>query len=264
MSEKEPKDSNSHNVDLRKLVRNAWLVKIPKFVAQKWEEAPIGSEVARLRITSPPKEVFLELSPRVMNVNPEKPPEVPMNYVVDITPVEKEKIIVFSEDVPYQGITPVGPLNMEMECNIIQRLSCRPNPKDMYKKVISNVKTASLSSNKVQILDRAVTKFKPVSDHQNNIDYNRWKKTEGRRVREDKDVVLQMLFKVFENHQYYNIKDLVRITKQPIGYLKEILKEYCVYNMKTPHKYMWELKPEYRHYTPEAAADNDEYSEVED
>ena len=31
-------------------------------------------------------------------------------------------------------------------------------------------------------------------------------------------------------------------------YLKEILKEICVYNMKAPHRNMWELKPEYRHY----------------
>ncbi len=31
-------------------------------------------------------------------------------------------------------------------------------------------------------------------------------------------------------------------------FLKEILKEICIYNMKAPHKNMWELKPEYRHY----------------
>lgn len=31
-------------------------------------------------------------------------------------------------------------------------------------------------------------------------------------------------------------------------YLKEILKEVCNYNLKNPHKNMWELKPEYRHY----------------
>ena len=32
-------------------------------------------------------------------------------------------------------------------------------------------------------------------------------------------------------------------------YLKEILKEIGIYNMRAPHKQMWELKPEYRHYT---------------
>ena len=32
------------------------------------------------------------------------------------------------------------------------------------------------------------------------------------------------------------------------AYLKEILREVCVYNTKAPHKNMWQLRPEYRHY----------------
>lgn len=89
-----------------------------------------------------------------------------------------------------------------------------------------------------------------------------------------------MLFAAFEKHQYYNIKDLVKITNQPVvrtieikknifyvhdgaafdailslslpqTYLKEILKELCVYNLKNPHKNMWELKSEYRCYKAE-------------
>ena len=35
-------------------------------------------------------------------------------------------------------------------------------------------------------------------------------------VRADRRVVLDMLFSAFERHQYYNIKDLVDITKQPV------------------------------------------------
>lgn len=101
-------------------------------------------------------------------------------------------------------------------------------------------------------------------------------------MRDDKDAVLDMLFAAFEKHQYYNIRDLVKITRQPIViiflhsfgislniclselqiywiywceifqvYLKEILNEVCNYNLKNPHRNMWELKPEYRHYKEE-------------
>lgn len=63
-----------------------------------------------------------------------------------------------------------------------------------------------------------------------------------------------MLFAAFEKHQYYNIKDLVKITQQPIVYLKEILTEVCNYNLKNPHKNMWELKPEYRHYKEQSTS----------
>ena len=42
------------------------------------------------------------------------------------------------------------------------------------------------------------------------------KRAEGKKMREDKDVVQNALFNAFEKHQYYNIKDLERITKQPV------------------------------------------------
>lgn len=37
-------------------------------------------------------------------------------------------------------------------------------------------------------------------------------------------------------------------------YLKEILNEVCNYNLKNPHRNMWELKPEFRHYKDEKPA----------
>lgn len=90
------------------------------------------------------------------------------------------------------------------------------------------------------------------------IEYRERKKAEGKKARDDKNAVMDMLFNAFEKHQYYNIKDLVKITKQPIGYLKEILKEVCDYNMKNPHKNMWELKKEYRHYKTDAEKKDDD------
>lgn len=41
------------------------------------------------------------------------------------------------------------------------------------------------------------------------------KKAEGKKSREDKEKVMDMLFQAFEKHQYYCSKDLERITKQP-------------------------------------------------
>ena len=101
----------------------------------------------------------------------------------------------------------------------------------------------------VKKLDIVVQTYKPVSDHKHNIEFEKRKKSEGKNTRDDKDKVMGMLFAAFEKHQYYNLKDLVEITKQPVTYLKEILKELCNYNLKNPHKNTWELKPEYRHYT---------------
>lgn len=81
------------------------------------------------------------------------------------------------------------------------------------------------------------------------------KKEDGKRARADKQYVLDMLFSAFEKHQYYNLKDLVDITKQPVVYLKEILQEIGIQNVKGIHKNTWELKPEYRHYQGEEKSD---------
>lgn len=48
------------------------------------------------------------------------------------------------------------------------------------------------------------------------LEYEKKKKSEGKMVRAERQVVLDMLFSAFEKHQYYNIKDLVDITKQPV------------------------------------------------
>ena len=42
------------------------------------------------------------------------------------------------------------------------------------------------------------------------------RKAEGKKARDDKDKVMEMLFAAFEKHQYYNIKDLQKLTRQPI------------------------------------------------
>lgn len=43
------------------------------------------------------------------------------------------------------------------------------------------------------------------------IDYMKKKSAEGKKARDDKEAVLNMLFAAFEKHQYYNIKDLQKV-----------------------------------------------------
>lgn len=43
------------------------------------------------------------------------------------------------------------------------------------------------------------------------IEYQEKKKAEGKKARDDKEAVLNVLFAAFEKHQYYNIKDLQKV-----------------------------------------------------
>uniref|UniRef100_A0A8C6SGM7 General transcription factor IIF subunit 2 n=1 Tax=Neogobius melanostomus TaxID=47308 RepID=A0A8C6SGM7_9GOBI len=136
-----------------------------------------------------------------------------------------------------------------LEGMVVQRAECRPAVSESYMKLKRLQIEESLKPARVsQQLQKAVTNnYKPVANHA---------KEGGREEGEgEKQQVLDMLFSAFEKHQYYNIKDLVDITKQPVTYLKEILRDIGIYNVKGTHKNTWELKPEYRHYQGEEKTD---------
>ncbi|XP_031414470.1 general transcription factor IIF subunit 2 isoform X3 [Clupea harengus] len=150
-----------------------------------------------------------------------------------------------------------GPDKLALEGVVVQRAECRPAVSENYMKLKKlQIEESSKPVRLSQQLDKAVTtNYKPVSNHAYNLEYDKKKKEEGKRARADKQQVLDMLFSAFEKHQFYNIKDLVDITKQPVIYLKEILRDIGIYNVKGTHKNTWELRPEYRHYQGEEEKD---------
>ncbi|TRY57961.1 hypothetical protein DNTS_030952, partial [Danionella cerebrum] len=153
---------------------------------------------------------------------------------------------------------------LALEGLVVQRAECRPAVTESYMKLKKlKIEESTKPLRFSQKLEKAITtNYKPVSNHSHNVEYEKKKKEEGKRARADKQKVLEMLFSAFEKHQYYNIRDLVDITKQPVIYLKEILREIGVYNSRGPHKSTWELKPEYRHYK-EGQEDEEEEEEEE-
>lgn len=250
--EAEPARSDKE-LDLSNAGRGVWLVKVPKYIANKWEKAPGNIEVGKLKISKQvgqKAQVSLTLSEAVINIDPGE--GIPREHKLDVSVVTKQTLGVFSHSVPSvdrkEDSAPEGE-KLFMEGRIVQRLECRPLGDNAYMKMkLESIRKASQPARQVKSLEKIVHNFKPVSDHKHNIEDKERKKAEGKKSRDDKNAVLDMLFNAFEKHQYYNIKDLVKITRQPISYLKEILKEVCDYNMKNPHKNMWELKKEYRHY----------------
>ncbi|KAH8359733.1 hypothetical protein KR093_008619 [Drosophila rubida] len=264
-------------LDLSNAGRGVWLVKVPKYIAQKWEKAPSNMDVGKLRISKTPgqkAQVSLSLTPAVLALDPDE--KIPTEHVLDVSQVTKQTLGVFSHMAPTEtssaatasngkengssGATSATPDSekLYMEGRIVQKLECRPIADNCYMKLkLESIRKASEPQRRVQPIDKIVQNYKPVKDHAHNIEYRERKKAEGKKARDDKNAVMDMLFHAFEKHQYYNIKDLVKITNQPISYLKEILKDVCDYNMKNPHKNMWELKKEYRHYKTEEQKDEE-------
>lgn len=157
------------------------------------------------------------------------------------------------------------PDKLSLEGKVVQRAECRPiNDRTYMSLKKDSIRRAIEPKRKTQQLKAPVKAYLPTSNHASNVAYEKNKKAEGKKSRDDKEIVMEKLFALFEKHQYYKINDLVKATKQPVPYLKQILSEICDYNVKNPHRNMWELKAEYRHYKKPEEEKTDEKDEKMD
>ncbi|XP_011609670.1 general transcription factor IIF subunit 2-like isoform X1 [Takifugu rubripes] len=240
-------DKTELNLTGAKENKCVWLVKVPRYLSQQWERASDKGEVGTISIAKKQgkPEVSFRLSEDLTSLGAagekDASPQVPRDHPFGMHAVGGQTLLTYS-----QSSTDA----LSLEGTVVHRAECTPVVNDNYMKLKKmQIKECTKCPRLSQQLERAITTvFKPVANHDFNIVYEKKKKSEGKMVRAERQVVLDMLFSAFEKHQYYNIKELVDITKQPVTYLKEILKEIGTYNNKGPHKSTWELKPEYRHY----------------
>jgi transcription initiation factor TFIIF subunit beta len=281
-SAKEKKTSDK-DLDLSNCNRGVWLVKVPKYIADRWESVEPNATVGKVKLAKRPGEkplITLSLDDKIVaerndTINAKNgasngsvksvtsgisristtQQKIPKDHKFVVSTISSQHMAVFSHTAGTSA-GPTSPLppcpdKLSLEGVVAQRAECRPvsNTDQMYMKLKkeSLLKPVTMSRKTVH-LSQVVNSYKPIARHAANIKYEEKKKAEGKKSRDDKDKVQDILFALFEKHQYYNIKDLVRETRQPVTYLKSILNEVCNYNVKNPHKNMWELKPEYRHY----------------
>ncbi|KAI2798587.1 General transcription factor IIF subunit 2 [Blomia tropicalis] len=204
--------SNSVDLDCNNAGRGVWLVKVPKYISQRWEKQKPMTEVGRLKITTDAKtgkpEILFNLSEEILktdtstpasstSANVPKATQIPSDHKFAISDIQHQTLAVFSQD---------DNKYLAMEGTVVQKGECQPIANAHYMKLKrESIRIASQPTKVVQKIDRAVNNFKPINAHRSE------------------------------------------------PYLKEILKEICHYNAKNPHKNMWELKPQFRHYKKESS-----------
>ncbi|KAJ0102679.1 hypothetical protein Patl1_06149 [Pistacia atlantica] len=78
------------------------------------------------------------------------------------------------------------------------------------------------------------------------------KASEVKRTRRDRGEMEDIMFKLFERQSNWTLRQLIQETDQPEQFLKDILKELCVYNNKGTNQGSYELKPEYKKHGDES------------
>lgn len=270
-------------LDLSNCTRDVWLVKVPKYISDRWLKAGPNAEVGKLKIRRAPNmkpDVNFTLTDSIcapitgiseqesLNLirNSSTSLAIPKEHKFKISSIASQTLGVFSQT-PVPSTDPLQPLTekLRVEGKVVQRAECCPIQTKTYENIKRQAITmAGEPMRKMMRLEKHVNAYKPIANHVANIQYEKQKKAEGKKMRDDKEKVMEILFSLFEKHQYYNIKDLEKETRQPITYLKQILNEVCNYNIKPPNRNMWELKPEFRHYKAEEvkkAAESDSDSD---
>ncbi|XP_054168814.1 general transcription factor IIF subunit 2-like [Oppia nitens] len=246
-------------VDLSCLSRNVWLIKVPKYLSKRLENLKPMQEIGKLVMNLDDKQkglnqVLWKLSPKLLSSadtdcggggvdDKENQQQLmsPTEHIITFASVDNQLMTVFSENTTETNET-------RIEGTVVKRGDCRPRESTSYLDFQRlRAKRADKTLRPVIQLDRSITVFKPISGHSSTRTGSLGPRPEIK-CKYDKPVVKNMLFQAYEKHRYYTMRDLERLTLQPLYYLKEIVREICVYNIRNPHKYMWELKPEFRNY----------------
>ncbi|WAR28529.1 T2FB-like protein, partial [Mya arenaria] len=215
----EEKVKQVKEVDLTAAGRGVWLVKVPKYLSEKWKKNSGKCDVGRLKITrlkgvqgAKPEVTFSTNDDQAKQLVPGMPSTTPKEHKFLLTGVGNQNLVVFSEKKKRVAI----------EGKVIQRAECRPVADKSYlqlKKCALEPLQRELCNKPKREIKQITTvpnSYKPVSNHAANIEHEKKMKEGGKRIRDDKEVVKNRLFEIFEKHQYYNIQDLVKLTNQPV------------------------------------------------
>jgi transcription initiation factor TFIIF subunit beta len=255
MSEKAGK-SPARPLDVTRATREVWLVKVPNYLSNMWSKAEPGADLGVMRDASTKERLKVTFTVAPDLIKKEQADigvEIPAEHKVQMQNTSLQSLSTFSEEV---GVADGRGL-LAAEGKVNQRADIQPVSSEVYMKLKGHqFRAAGKTKNTAQQLERApTTLYKPRSQQKEYAEHDRRKKEAGKRAKDDREVVLDLIFSAFQQHEYYNFKDLVQKTQQPVSYLREILKEVCHYSVKAPHRNMWHLKPEYRHYQPKPESD---------
>ncbi|ANZ76292.1 BA75_03956T0 [Komagataella pastoris] len=294
------------NLDLEEADKKVWLVRLPKFLADKWKDPKNlnGQELGKLRITQGPAGVNVKERPSpqvqiILNDAPENK-DLPLRYDVNIHKRVVDNEYIFSErnlkeykteaneiaSMPEQPeLKPVEteidpepprgfkryrdesksyvsyvktiPKNTAIVGTVIHECQAIPVRNDRnYSKVVESRKNLRYvkPKSKVTLLDNLPgviqSNITPNLMRNKNSTFLRSEKkdrrAEGRAIRMPQNQLLDVLFGLFDQYEYWTLKGLREKTSQPEAYLKEVLESVAELNKKGPYALRYSLKPEYK------------------
>uniref|UniRef100_K3X0Z8 Uncharacterized protein n=1 Tax=Globisporangium ultimum (strain ATCC 200006 / CBS 805.95 / DAOM BR144) TaxID=431595 RepID=K3X0Z8_GLOUD len=226
--------------------REVYLAKIPTALGAAWKnvqesETMLGSIKLEKGSVLGKRRGFLTVNPSTLEDG-----STPTEYRVEIgeTPL---KLKVFSQD---------GSGRMAIEGTVKQSCTIMAQRNDQYSKMCKQRLIKSMVKTRiVQPLEdlprvkKARIQFtieKPDAEAEEDAGDAKLNDKIDKKVKMSKDELKNLVFHHFEEREYWPLKELNYHCRQPESFLKEVLKEICVYHRKGPNKSCYELKPQYK------------------
>ncbi|XP_057521247.1 transcription initiation factor IIF subunit beta-like [Amaranthus tricolor] len=231
------------NLDTNKADRAVWLMKSPLIVSDCLQPSsssiPNGARVAKVIVSIDPlrpdaddsTEFTMELSGNILGNVPKR---YSMEMSKDFVPMS-----VFSES---QG-------KVSVEGKIKNKFDMRPHNDTIadYGRFCRQRTAKSMTKTRQIQMIGSDTPMIPMPGiiHTQEKKKAVVKGSDTKRTRRDRGEMEDILFKLFEHQPNWTLKELVQKTDQPEQFMKNILKDLCVYNNKGANQGSYELKPEY-------------------
>ncbi|KAJ8766061.1 hypothetical protein K2173_020577 [Erythroxylum novogranatense] len=244
-------------LDMTKADRAVWLMKSPALVSRSLQTPPSPDDQSQ-----PVAKVILSVDPLTSNDDTSSPQftmelagndsgNAPKCYAMEISK-DFIPMSVFSES--SQG-------KVSVEGKIINKFDMRPHNENLesYGKLCRERTSKYMTKNRqIQVIDNDKgTHMRPMPgmivtglSEKKKLPP---KGSETKRTRRDRGEMESIMFKLFERQPNWTLRQLIQETDQPEQFLKDILKDLCIYNNKGTNQGSYELKPEYKRSGEEAA-----------
>ncbi|OMO71568.1 Transcription initiation factor IIF, beta subunit [Corchorus capsularis] len=177
--------------------------------------------------------------------------DVPKRYSMDMT----------KDFVPMSVFSESSNGKLSIEGKILNKFDMRPHDENIekYGKLCRERTNKYMTrTRQIQVIDNDNgTHMRPMPGMMIAAVFNEKKKapaktSETKRTRRDRGEMEDIMFKLFERQSNWTLRQLIQETDQPEQFLKDILKDLCVYNNKGTNQGSYELKPEYKKATDDA------------
>ena len=204
--ERKHRKPSDKDLDLNNAHRGVWLVKVPKYIADRWESSAEGTDLGKVRIAHRPNQkpvVSFTLSDEVAAARTKgqehkvregqvmplgrTSKEVPKEHQFMMQSVAAQALAVFShtssakidsaavggDDGDQKAREPrlaPGPDRLALEGKVVQRAECRPTSDELDMSLKREAIIGAIeSSKKTKQLEKAVATYKLKPNHQANV-----------------------------------------------------------------------------------------------